>query len=100
MEEFGVRSTATPRTEHVEEVIEEEIKFQRDTYWKSCCGLVLDKRAIQYLVQVLFSGVILLFCMIKLWNYDDAENITIYVSLLSAILGFWSPTPSLGSDKK
>jgi hypothetical protein len=76
--------------------------FVRQTFWKSCCGLMVDKRAIQYFVQVAIGSTVMFFCMMKIWHGGPnhvctGEDITVYISLLSAIVGFYIPAPTMKS---
>ena len=41
-------------------VQDEEIKFNHDNTYKSCC-LTIDKRALNYFTQAIFSGSIICF---------------------------------------
>jgi hypothetical protein len=76
--------------------------FKRQNYW-NCCGHVLDKRVTQFFVQVGIGGIIMVFCMVKILLADPVENCTgedttVYFSLLSALVGFYIPSPSLNKD--
>lgn len=78
----------------------EEIGFRRRTFWKSCCGTVIDRRAIQFFVQVVIGSGVMLFCMAKIWQAVPlhgctGEDTTVYFSLLSALVGFYIPSPSM-----
>jgi hypothetical protein len=81
-----------------------ELGFRRETFWKACFGIVIDKRATQYFVQVVIGSCVMTFCMAKIWisnNCDTQEptcvrvDTTVYFSLLSALVGFYIPSPSL-----
>jgi len=56
----------------------------------------------QFIVQTLFSALILFFCILKLSisNSMDAGEKTIYFSLISGIIGYWLPAPKLPSASK
>lgn len=77
----------------------EERGFRRDTFWKSCCGAVMDRRATQYFVQVAIGMGVMAFCMAKIWNaapFDcSGEDTTVYFSLISALVGFYIPSPTM-----
>ena len=95
----------SPSTEAIDiedQVLErrEEIGFRRRTFWKSCCGAVVDRRAIQFFVQVIIGSGVMLFCMAKIWQAVPlhgctGEDTTVYFSLLSALVGFYIPSPSM-----
>ena len=78
----------------------EEIGFRRRTFWKSCCGQIIDRRATQFFVQVIIGVGVMIFCMAKIWQavplHDCiGEDTTVYFSLLSALVGFYIPSPSM-----
>ena len=75
----------------------EELGFRRDTFWKSCCGSVVDRRVVQFFVQLGVGSLVILFCIGKISLANDGENLTVYFSLLSALVGYFIPSPSLGS---
>lgn len=85
-----------------EQVLErrEELGFRRRTFWKSCCGQVIDRRATQFFVQVFIGAGVIIFCMAKIWQAVPlhgctGEDTTVYFSLLSALVGFYIPSPSM-----
>ena len=75
-----------------------EIQFRRSTFWKACCGQVIDKRATQFFVQVGMSASVMIFCMYKISVSKllecTGEDTTVYFSLISAIIGWFLPSPS------
>jgi hypothetical protein len=75
------------------------IGFRRRTFWKSCCGQVLDRRAIVFFVQVFIGATVMIFCMAKIWSADPlectGEDTTVYFTLLSTLVGFYIPSPSM-----
>jgi hypothetical protein len=78
----------------------EEIGFRRRTFWKSCCGQIIDRRATQFFAQIFIGVGIMVFCMVKICLavplYGcDGEDTTVYFSLLSALVGFYIPSPSM-----
>ena len=81
----------------------EEMKFRRESFWMSCCGNgVIDKRAVQYYVQIGFCFMIVVFAMVKLAttarHYQCVgEDPTIYIALITTILGYIVPAPSIHS---
>lgn len=79
------------------------LSFEQENYWKSCCGSIVDRRTLTYIVQVIASFGAIIFCMAKIWNADQqectGEDITIWVSLLSTIIGAYIPTAPLVNSK-
>jgi hypothetical protein len=81
----------------------EEMGFRRQTFWRSCCGLILDRRATQFFVQVCIGVSVMIFCMAKIWQAEylhgcTGEDTTIYFSLLSALVGFYIPSPTMNKQ--
>jgi hypothetical protein len=79
---------------------QEELGFRRHTFWKSCCGLILDRRATQFFVQVFIGASVMVFCMTKIWQAVPVhgctgEDTTVYFTLLSALVGFYIPSPTM-----
>jgi hypothetical protein len=75
-----------------------EIQFRRSTFWKSCCGMVIDKRATQFFVQVTVSMIVMVFCMYKIstakFMQCSGEDTTVYWALISSIVSWFLPSPS------
>jgi len=67
MEEQKVLKEHQELIKHKIEVEDQEIKFNHDNTYKSCC-LTIDKRALNYFTQAIFSGSIIAFF------YCDAIN--------------------------
>ena len=98
----------TPCNEAVyleDQIIErrEELGFRRRTFWKSFCGQIIDRRATQFFVQVFIGAGVMIFCMAKIWQavplHDcTGEDTTVYFSLLSALVGFYIPSPSMNKQ--
>jgi hypothetical protein len=86
---------ASPKSAAAER--KEELGFRRDTFWKSCCGSIVDRRAVQFFVQLGVGSLVILFCIGKISLANEGENLTVYFSLLSAIVGYFIPSPSLGA---
>lgn len=105
--EFSLNILADEIVENITEREEKNnnmSKFEQENYWKSCCGSIVDRRTLTYVVQVIASFGAIIFCMAKIWNADQqecsGEDITIWVSLLSTIIGAYIPTaPLVSSDR-
>ena len=63
-----------------------------DNNMRSCC-YDLDKSAVQYFTQVGVIVGIMSFCVYKLSTNETAEQQTIYMSLLSSLVGLVLPSP-------
>ena len=66
----------------------------KDSQWKTCMGR-LHIRFIQYVCQIVFSLIVLLFCMVKILRDDNDKQV--YVTMLFSILSYHMPAPSLYS---
>lgn len=62
-----------------------------DNIWLCCSGGELDSRFINYVVKVLISLISLLFCMAKLYNPEEDQDNTVWISIISAIIGNFLP---------
>lgn len=76
--------------------IEGSVEFKRQNLWVCLGDFNLDKRCIMYCVQVVMSLIVLCFSMYQLIHLDkENEDPSVYVSLLSGILSWYIPSPSL-----
>lgn len=62
--------------------------------WTICCSHT-NKHALKYLIQVTMGSCVMIFCMIMIVLDEEAEDKSIYYSLLSGTLGYFLPHPSL-----
>lgn len=103
--EFSINILADDLIENKVEIQNRKMsKFEQENYWKSCCGSIVDRRTLTYVVQVIASFGAIVFCMAKIWNADQqecsGEDITIWVSLLSTIIGAYIPTAPLVNSER
>ena len=89
---------AANNAERILQEREDEIGFRRSNFWKSCCGAVMDRRAVQFFVQLGVGAVVITFCMVKICVAPEGENTTVYFSLLSALVGYFIPSPTLAGS--
>ena len=61
--------------------------------WKSCCGLELDKNAIQYFTTIAIISGIMGFAIYKLSTNESCESQTAYMGLLTMMIGLVAPAP-------
>lgn len=61
--------------------------------WSGCCSKT-DSHFLKYLVQVIISLIILIFSIIMI-VIRNGGNCEVYFSIISAILGIFSPSPSM-----
>ena len=82
--------------EHKISVEDEQIKFEHETTWNSCC-LKVDKRALVYFTQAGFSATIVAFCISLLAINQDCATFSRYSPLLTLVVGIWLPQPQMKS---
>lgn len=66
-----------------------------DDIWTSCCGIKLDKRALQFFSQYFISLTLITFSMVQLIRLDNCSDQNTYLALLSLLIGIALPSPSL-----
>ena len=81
-------------TQHQIEVDDENRKFEHTNTYKSCC-LTIDKRALNFFTQAIFSGAIIGFCIVMLSTNTDCATFSRYSPLLTFIIGIWVPNPHM-----
>ena len=80
--------------QHQIDVDDENRKFEHDNTYKSCC-LTIDKRALNFSTQAIFSGAIIGFCITMLSTNTDCPTFSRYSPLLTFIIGVYLPNPHL-----
>ena len=60
---------------------------------KTCCGPTSDRRLLIFIGSLSISLIVLIFSCYKLASTTDCVLTSVYVGLLSLILGLWMPTP-------
>ena len=71
-----------------------------DVEWKSCC-FKLDKDFMKFFVQVFISFMVLGLSIYKLIVItDNTEDKSLYVSLLTLVLGIYTNVPSVKVKKQ
>lgn len=77
-----------------------EIEFEHKNLWK-CCGYTFDKRLLEYCTQMLIILIALIFCMYEIIADHNSETSTVWISLISAIVGNFLPRrTNIYSEKK
>lgn len=78
-----------------EKIPNENTKLLEDNEWKSCC-FKADKDFLKFFVQVAISFMILALSIYKLCIISsNTEDKSLYVSLLTLILGIYTPQPTI-----
>lgn len=62
--------------------------------WSGCCSKT-DSHFIKYMAQLFISLTVLFFC-ISIIIIRNGERCDIYFSLMSGIVGLYSPSPTFG----
>lgn len=80
----------------------DEMTFRRKTFWKSCCGVV-DRRSVQYMVQVGLGVIVIIFsaCQIMIAPRrvcDIEDNTTVFIAIITSIVGWFLPSPQFQAD--
>jgi len=77
----------------------DELEFKRNTFWKSCCDSVIDRRATVFFTQVAIGAIVIFFAMAKMWLSSpyrcSGDDPSVYIGLISVILGWFVPAPSM-----
>lgn len=67
--------------------------------WKSCCFAV-EPAAATFIVQTIFSLLLMVFSMSQLVYSKDSEDKAWHVSLLSLLVGIYLPSPRVKKKKE
>jgi hypothetical protein len=76
---------------HVDEVY--------DNTWTSCC-IEMDKRATVYFTQLGIILAVMIFAVYQLLTITDCDKSTGYMGLLTLLLGYVLPSPTMRVGKK
>lgn len=83
--------------------MEEKSNKDRDKLWhtpsmraryESCCGHI-DKDCFDFIIRMIFIFCILIFSMIQLILHKDNEKQQVYLSIVTSIMGYMIPSPTL-----
>jgi hypothetical protein len=58
-----------------------------------------DIHSLKFVIQFVFSSMILGFCIFQLINNDRNKNESLYWSYLTGILTWWMPSPAIGRNR-
>jgi hypothetical protein len=64
---------------------------QFENTWKSCC-LIVDRRAVQYVTQIIIIIGVIIFCVERIITLNQCDGHA-YMSLLAFLLGIILPGP-------
>ena len=91
MTDVKENSTLVQHKIHVED---DQREFEHKYQWNSCC-LRVDKRALSFFTQAIFSGTIIAFCIGMLIKNTDCATFSRYSPLLTFVIGIWIPNPMM-----
>lgn len=64
-----------------------------DNILQSCCNIPSDKRLLNFIASLLISLIIVIFSCYQLANINDGPIQSLYVGLITLIIGIWCPNP-------
>ena len=80
---------------HKLDIVKHELQFEHDNTWRSCC-FQLDKRFVTYIVQILFMIALFTFCVNRIAFFQgDCSSQTVYIGLISGLIGWVLPSPTI-----
>lgn len=95
----GRNTVLTPTTKsRIIGLREKKEEFKEKKIWKSCC-FTINKDFFKFTIQCSVCIMILLFCMFKLLLDGNSPDKAVYYSLISGILGLFSPSPAYSKGK-
>lgn len=68
-----------------------------DEQWSGCCSKT-NSHFLKYIIQVIISIIILLFSIVMI-VIKDGIGCEVYFSIISAIMGIYSPSPSMNKKQ-
>lgn len=58
-----------------------------------------DIHSLKFVIQVVFSSMILGFCIFQLTSGDRNKNESLYWSYLTGIVAWWMPSPAIARNR-
>lgn len=81
------------------EEVEYKLPPPDDRYQCCCTNGMTDKRVLIYCTQVAFGLIVMLFCITQLYIDDRCDRTSIYLPLLTSIIGYFLPSPTMNKKK-
>ena len=95
MEEPTLVRTATPpslkRQKMTHEIDIDNINHENQL--KNCCGTTSDKRLLMFIASLTISLIAIAFSCYQLSRKLDCESQSVYIGILTLILGVWVKSP-------
>ena len=86
-----VDTTHSQRNMILKHQLEAEDQKNKNT-WNSCC-IVADRRAIRYFTQISIIAAVMLCTIYQLCTIDTCESQSVYIGLLTMLIGVLIPEP-------
>ena len=61
--------------------------------WRSCCGMLVDKRVVVFTSQFIITLMIIAFSLYQLAQKHTCEHQQFYSSLITMLIGIFLPSP-------
>lgn len=77
---------------------ESQESFTRNGYGQQlfqCCVMHLNKSYLTFIIQAVIGVGVILFCMIQLGTGVSPDERSIYVGIMSGIVGYFLPNPKI-----
>ena len=97
-EKVGVTRSPSMQNMILKHQLEAEDQKKKNT-WNSCC-IVADRRAIQYFTQIVIIAAVMLFTIYQLRTIDTCESQSVYIGLLTMLIGVLIPQPKFQAKLK
>lgn len=81
-----------PNAENDTAACDDELTWAHENLWTCCSGGQIDKRGMIFVVQTVMVFIVLIFSMIMVFTADEDTDYTVWVSIISAIVGNFLPT--------
>ncbi len=75
------------------EIVFDENNVEREP-WKICCCTV-SRSFFLFIAQVFITSAIIFFCLLQIYQRNDACDSALYSSILTGCIGYLLPGPSL-----
>jgi hypothetical protein len=94
---YTVQKMIAPKEKIPDAIIEHNIQIDEKKYndsWHACCCKI-DRRCLQFGVQLGIIFIVIIFCVFKLSQDLSCEEQSTYLGLLTMVLGVCLPQPKL-----
>jgi len=71
----------------------QRVIIKDDYIWRSCCGMLVDKRVVVFTSQFIITLMIITFSLYQLAQGNSCEHQQFYSSLITMLIGIFLPSP-------